>query len=311
MRWIVVLLAVCSCFVQSPCVDGQEPVPILTLRFASAERSKPRLVELASRLASESGDGVVLTCDPSTKAYAVSQSEEELPDGNLGELVLSANEWRFADPDAFEPGSMNGLLGAVGVADARTIRVVVDEPGDRFVIRWDRREEDPDANLVHEQLIASRIEGDDPSFERWAIEEIGIGRFIAGACRVGVAIEDGQRTPSDIAFGTSWLSGRNALLHSLDRSTAGAEIVITDNLRSAVVFRFDPAIKATSLRRASLRVVPEGIPEVEIHGKVAQPKFAVAQGKSGAVVVLAPTQGDLDDVLESMGLQPLSGGDGP
>lgn len=311
MRWIVVLLAVCSCFVLTPCVDGQEPVPILTLRFASAERTKPRLVELASRLASESGDGVGLTCDPATTSYTVSQSEEELHDGNLAELVLSVNEWRLADPDAFEPGPMNGLLGAVGVADARTIRVVVDEPGDRFVIRWDRREEDPDANFVHEQLIANRIDEDDSNLERWAIEEIGIGRFIAGACRVGFAIEEGQRTPSDIAFGTSWLSGRNALLHSLDRSTAGAEIVITDDLRSAVVFRFDPAIKATSLQRASLRVVPEGIPEVEIHGKVAKPKFAVAEGDSGAVVVLAPTQGDLDDVLEAMGLQTQSGGDGP
>ncbi|MCA9272666.1 MAG: hypothetical protein KDA31_06445 [Phycisphaerales bacterium] len=303
MRWIAVLVGLLTGTAQ-----GQDLLPILSVRLAQNESQRSRLVELIGRITSDSSKSLEIDIDEITGEYIVGATLE--PASRSAEIQVSVNAWRSVDPDAFEPGPMNALLGAFGLADARTIRVHIDESGDRLVARWDRRRDDPATTPVHETELAIRLV-DESAVEHWRVEGLGVGRFIVGALRAGLAIEEGERSPSDRAFAEGWLRSRSTLLNSLERASVGTEVVITQDLHSAFVFRFDPAIKVESLGRASLRIVPNGIPPVMIRDRALAPEFAVAQAESGAVVVIAPTRADLDGVLDALDLEAISGGDGP
>ena len=300
MRWIAVIAGVLTGL-----AFGQEPTPILTVQVAKAPEStdqlveQPRLVEFIGRLAS--GQGMTLIYDPGGDSYTT-KPEPDQPTG-LAAIELDANAWRGVDPDVFVPGPMNALLGAIGLADVRKVVVVVDGEGERVIARWDRRQEDPRTTPLHERLLATKSDESTSKAEVWEVEGLGIGRFVVGALQAGLALEEGERKPSDWAFGDFWLRGRSTLLNSLERASLGAQIVITSDLRPGVVFRFDRAIKAESIERASLRIVPNGIPGVTIHGRTLTPEFVVASDERGAAVVIAPTRADLEGVLDALGLE--------
>ncbi len=290
---------------------AQEAVRVASVRIAEEAETRTRLAELMVRLSAGSGRGLVFEFDPSTGAYQTDSRVDPPSDRAQAEIVFDLNAWRSADPDAFEPGPMNAFAGSFGLADARTIDLTIDASGNAFAIRWDRRKEDPEATPRHELVLAERASSEADSCEVWRIEGLGLGMFTAWACRAGLAIEPGERTPSDWAFGDFWLRGRSTLMRSLDRSTVRTELAITGDLRSGLVFRFDPAVKAESLVRASARIVPSGIPSLTIRGRSVLVQYAVARSESGAVVVVAPTGADLEGVLASLRLEAISGGDGP
>ncbi len=316
MRWIVVLAGILTGLAY-----GQEPV--LRVQVAATgpddapQAERVRLVEYVCRLTSD--EGMTLVHDPAKGAYRTEPDPQQPEQPDQALLVeLDANAWRRADPDAFVPGPMNVLLGVFGLADVRRVAVVVDGEGEQVVARWDRRPEDPRTTPMHERVVATRLDGEGgETAEVWRIEGLGIGRFVVGALRSGLAVEEGERKQSDRAFGDFWLRGRSTLLNSLERASTGAELVITEDLRAGVVFRFDRAVKARSLQRASLRIVPAGVPTVTVLGMEITPAFTVAMDASGAaVVVVAPTEQDLAGVLDAMAFEAIggeagSGGDGP
>jgi len=290
---------------------AQEAVRVVSVRIADEAETRTRLAELMVILSAGSGRGLVFEFDPSTGAYQTDSRVDPPGDRAQAEITFDLNAWRSADPDAFEPGPMNAVAGSFGLADARTIDLTIDASGNAFAIRWDRRKEDPEATPRHELVLAERASSEADSCEVWRIERLGIGMFTAWACRAGLALEPGERSPSDWAIGDFWLRGRSTLLRSLNRSTVRTELAITEDLRSGLVFRFDPAVKAESLVRASARIVPSGIPSLLIRDKNVLAQYAVAKDDSGAVVVVAPTEADLAGVLSALGLETVSGGDGP
>lgn len=255
----------------------------------------------------EEGEG--FWYDPVGRSYGLDDREPEAYPGAWAVARVELNSWRRADPDAFVPGPMNALFGAFGLADAREVSVRVTREG-LVVARWDRRSEDPARAPMREEVVA-RLETDPSGCEVWTFGPMGIGAFVARAVHAGLAIEEGERSPSDWAFAGAWVRGRSELLRSLSRSTTRSAAVITPGLEAALVFWFDPAVKATSLERAAARVVPDGIPEVLVGGKSIRPAYAVAEGGGGAAVVMAPTRRDLDGVIAAMGLRRVSGGDRP
>lgn len=290
---------------------AQDSVRIASVRIAEEAETRTRLAELMGRLSADSGRGVAFVFDPLTGAYKADSRVEPPGERAQAEIVLDLNAWRSADPDAFEPGVMNAFAGSFGLADARRVELVMDLPGETLRVRWDRRKENPESTPRHELVLAARASSEADPCEVWRVEGLGIGMFTAWACRAGLAIEPGERRPSDWAFGDFWLRGRSTLLRSLDRSTVRTDLVITEDLRSGLVFRFDPAVKAESLVRASARIVPSGIPSLLIRDKNVLAQYAVAQDDSGAVVVVAPTEADLAGVLSALGLEAVSGRDGP
>lgn len=293
------------------CVWGQAERSVVSVRLSDEAAERPRLVELLARLVPSSEAGVVYTFDPGTGSYATGAEAEPLEPGHGVEVRVDANAWRRLDPDQFEPGPMNAFLGAVGLADAREILLSVDSAGDRLSIRWDRRREDPATTPPHELVLATKDLDGESEVERWEIEGLGIGAFVAGVFRIGLAIEPGEQKPNDRMFADNWLRGRGTLLSALDRATSRTEVVITQDLRSGLAFRFESAIRIVSVRNASRRIAPDGIAAIVIRGERIEPVYAIAEDSSGVVVLVAPTQSDLDGVMEALGLEADSGGDGP
>lgn len=268
-----------------------------------------RLVEMVSRAAGiGAGGGGVRHVLDSSGAFTAEPDGERPPEGTLALVRLDVNGWRRADPDRFEPGPMNALLGAFGVADARRIRIAVS--GERIVARWERRRDDPATGPRPEQVLAHRTEVG--KSEVWVIQGLGLGGFIAGAAQAGLALEPGERSPSDRAFADAWLRGRGELLRSLDRAAVRTELVITPDLLVGLAFRFDPAVRAESLTRSSLRIAPEGVSAVHVAGRVLRPAFRVAMTQEGAVVVVSPSERDAEGVVRAIGgEEETSGRDGP
>lgn len=301
MRWLAfVVLSMASL------AGGQEGTTIARLSLAEDRSDASRLVEFLSRA---SGDGAGLEWVIGTdREYASQPAREPAADGALAEFRVDLNVWRGRDPDRFEPGPMNALLGAFGVADARWVDV--DVSADRVVARWERRQDDPSQVPAMEIVIAERTERE--GLEVWAIEGLGIGGFVGGAFRAGLALEPGERAPSDWTFGDAWLRGRAELLRSLDRATARTELIVTDHLHTAVVFWFDPAIRAASLERSALRIVPEeGAPEIRVLGRSVRPVFEVVETAGGAAVVMSVGEADVSAVARAIAGGGASGGDGP
>lgn len=288
---------------------AQEPTTVARLWVAGEGEGRPRLVQVLGGLTSASADGVSYWYDPGREAYGLSDGEGAADPDTWAGARLDLNAWRRADPGAFVPGAMNGLLGVFGLSDARVVSLRLVREGS-LVVGWDRRSEDPRTDPSHDVVVARRA-ADDSGCEVWEFGPIGIGAFVAGAVGAGLAIEEGERAPSDWAFADAWVRGRSELLRSLSRSTTRSALVITPTLETALVFWFDPAVKAASLERAAARIVPAGIPEVMVRGRSFHPAHAAAEGEDGAVVVLAPTQRDLDGVIGALGLRRYSGGDRP
>lgn len=288
---------------------AQQPVPVASLWAKADEADRPWLVHLLDGLTPDTDVGVVCWYDPVGRSYGLDDLAPEPDPGAWAGARVELNAWRRADPGAFVPGPMNAIFGAFGLADAREVSVRVTREGS-VIARWVRRSEDPERAPLREEVIA-RLESDPSGCEVWVFGPAGIGAFVAGAVRAGLAIEEGERSPSDWAFVGAWVRGRSELLRSLSRSTTRSAAVITPGLEAALVFWFDPAVKAASLERAAARIVPGGIPEVIVRGRSVRPAYAVAEGESGAAVVLAPTQRDLEGVIAALGLRRYSGGDRP
>lgn len=301
MRWLALILLGAACV-----ASGQEPMPVATVRVHEEARADSRLVELLWRIVGGEGDSGVL-CVDAVGVYSFENGPEGLDDRAPVFVSLALNEWRRADPDLFVPGAMNALLGVIGVADARYIKVTV--VGDRIEAGWERRQDDPRVTAPGERVVAIRTASGET--EVWAIEGVGVGGFIAGAFRAGLALEEGERTPSDRAYADAWLRGRNDLLRSLERSTVRTELVFTRDLHAGLVFRFDPAIKPQSLLRSSARIAPEGLVEIGVAGRRILPAFEIATIEGAAVVVVAPSEEDASEVIRAIGGERVSGGDGP
>ncbi len=306
MRWVVLGLTLWM-----GSALGQESVPIAQIRFVEQDATQTRLSRLIGRLARVPGAGSEIVFDPSAGTYT-SVGDIEPPKGDRQiSIEIDVNAWRGVVPDAFEPGPMNAILGVVGIADARAIVLSIDKGGRSLTASWDRRREDPATAPMYDRVLASRNEQGSELCEVWRFDGLGLGMFITGAYRSGLALEPGQRAPSDWAMWDFWLRARSSLLRSLDSSTVRAELAITADLRSALVFRFDPAVKPESLERAASRIVPDGVAAITIGGRSVSPQYVIAQDGDVAVVVVAPTRSDLEGVLSALGLSEFSGRDGP
>lgn len=223
---------------------------------------------------------------------AVGLGAERLAEEALIELELNA--WRSESPDDFVPGPMNGILGSVGLADARTIHVAIQ--GDDLTINWERRMQ---AEGLQTIVLAKRKEVLNTSLEEWEFLGIGPGLVARALARMWFATDHSGNTLSSWTRFDRYARGRSSLIASLDRACDYVSFAVTEDGAVGVVFEFDSAVSLLSLMRAIDRVVPtEGawtktamgsyrvFGEIAVRGYAYEPVAVVGQIRKKPAVVL-------------------------
>ena len=227
-------------------------------------------------------------------------------------LAVDVNAWRRAGPDDFEPGPMNAVLGAVGLADARTIRLIVKD-GTDLLAMWDRRKDDGiERHAVVARLDPSRS---DSTHERWVLQGVGLDWCIRAASRITIELNDDESTETSWQRYGRYIRARSTLVSSLSRATERLSLCVTEGLRYAFVLEFDRSIKLGSLQRAADRLVVENgswesqgqwisrvMPRVRVRGVELAPAVCIGRVGEKSIVVAALSTEDAHAVVESLSL---------
>ncbi|RNC81511.1 MAG: hypothetical protein ED559_06885 [Phycisphaera sp.] len=166
-------------------------------------------------------------------------------------IEFDLNTWRSAAPDDFVPGPMNDILGAVGLADARTLGVFI--LGDELRILWDRRMRAEGKQVF---VIASRQSAVGIGYEEWILAGVKPGRIVRALARMWFAIDQSDHSVSSWAGFDRYARSRSSLLASVDRACDSVSLVVTGDGVLGLVIEFERGVKLESLARAVDHVVP-------------------------------------------------------
>lgn len=223
---------------------------------------------------------------------AVGLGAEESAEGALIEIDLNA--WRSASPDDFVPGPLNDILGALGLADARTL--VVFFQNDELMIRWNRRMRDEGEQSLG---IASRDAETDTRYEEWDLAGVKPGRIVRAIARIWFAINQSELDESSWVRIDQYARSRSSLLASVDRACEAESFVVTTEGAVGLVFEFERGVKLASLMRAIDRVAPREpvwtetatrnhrvLGAISIRGNEFEPAVVVGRVSEKSVVVI-------------------------
>jgi hypothetical protein len=215
-------------------------------------------------------------------------------------LSIHVNEWRRLHPDSFVPGPVNGVLGAVGLADARTIFLIVEEGklGPELIASWNRRKDD---GSDHRVVVAScTLHDSNSGIERWEFKGIGFDWYMRAAARIWYEIDDSDPTRTKWQLYDRYIRARSTLVASLARATERISLCITPELEYALVIQFEAVIKPDSVRRAVDRFIGNGenwntdeqwawrlLPSITLDHAELRPEIRVGIVDSKPAIVLA------------------------
>ncbi|PHQ82948.1 MAG: hypothetical protein COB69_00015 [Phycisphaera sp.] len=224
-------------------------------------------------------------------------------------LAVNVNAWRRASPDDFVPGPMNAVLGALGLADARTIRIVVQDG--ELGAKWERRKDDGAQQRVVVAKLEPTSSAKDP--ERWVLQGVGLDWCIRAASRITIELDDDESSATSWQRYDLYIRARSTLVRSLARATERISLCVTEDLEYAIVVEFERVIKPGSLRRAVDRLVAKNgiwdsqeewvsreLPRITVRGAEFVPAVRVGRVGEKAVVVVAMSEADAQAVADSL-----------
>lgn len=242
----------------------------------------------------------------SQPAGVVSQEAEEA--GEDTTYVVDLRAWRRLSPDDFIPGALDPFLGGLGLADANTLRLTVHENGGGISIQWDQRREPGRMQTLE---IAKGRSAAHANATMWEIHGSGLDTLLAALIRAGFESggEEGARSQSDRA-----LIARKSILQALDEACVDFVLVRTEEGRCGLVARFQPAVRALSVRSALERIfkgTPTRIDDdggfsmtlgpYSISGREYAPVIDLLDHASGPALVIALTTEDAEGVARAWG----------
>lgn len=242
----------------------------------------------------------------SQPAGVISQETEEAREDTT--YVVDLRAWRRLSPDDFIPGALDPFLGGLGLADANTLRLTVHENGGGISIEWDQRREPGRMQMIQ---IAKERSATHADTAMWEIHGRGLDTLLSALIRTGLESggEEGARSQSDRA-----LIARKSILQALGEACEDFVLVRTEDGRWGLVARFQPAVRALSVRSALERVfkgTPSRIDDdggfsmtlgpYSISGRESAPVIDLLDHASGPALVIALTTEDAEGVARAWG----------
>ena len=311
IRLVLVLLLAASAFV----AQSQDVVEIIRVeRPLQAQTSlEGALGELAELVWLDESPQDTLVIRASAGSGYTYESEASAEGDHTEAVSIDVNTWRSLRPDDFVPGPANGVLGAVGLADARSITLSFE--GDaverEFVVQWDRRKDD---GVLQRHTVANVVQRDsDSDLEVWELQEISLDWCLRAVARIGIELTDSDTDISSWQRYDRYTRARSSLIRSLSRATTRIAVGVTTDGQIAGIVEFDSAIKPHSVQRAVDRLVLVGdewlieegfknrtLPGWSFREQRVVPFVCVGQSDEGVVVVIATSVEGAGAVLSSM-----------
>lgn len=291
-----------------------QPVEVLSITLSNDEefRLGHVILEECSELTGASQNSLSLTVkvDPEGRYFTEQTSRDQAV--LESSMYIDLNAWRRTHPDVFEPGPLNGLFGALGLADARSITTSIDaERDDRsLVIEWDRRKDDGVTQRVE---FAKLSESSADSIEWWDVHGVGLEWCIRAVARIGFEISEPDPAASKYQRFDRYTRARSTLIRSLARAEQGMSLCITEEHELAVVVEFESVIKTGSIQKALDRLLVDDakwlldgewsvrqVPALVVGAAEFAPELVVGQVGSTPVLIASLRQGQAQAVAGAM-----------
>lgn len=251
---------------------------------------------------------LLLFSGPSLSQPAGVISKETGDAGERTTYVVDLREWRRLSPDDFIPGALDPFLGGLGLADANTLRLTLHEKGGGISIEWDRRRAPGRMQTID---IAKGRSVAPANATMWEIHGSGLDTLLSALIRTGFEAggEESARSQSERA-----LRARKNILQALGEACEEFVLVRTEEGRWGLAARFQPAVRALSVRSALERVFKGTPAQIEdddafrmtlgpylISGWEYAPVIDLLDRESGPVLIMALSSDDAEDVARVWG----------
>lgn len=294
--------------------QARQAVEILSITLSNDEefRLGHVILEECSELAgaSQKSSSLTVRVDPEGRYFSEQKSRDQAV--LESSMYIDLNAWRRTHPDAFMPGPLNGLFGALGLADARSITTSIDaEQDDRsLVIEWDRRKDDGVTQRVE---FAKLIESSADSIEWWDVHGVGLEWCVRAVARIGFEISEPDPAASKHQRFDRYTRARSTLIRSLARAEQGMSLCITEEHDLAAVIEFESVIKTGSIQKALDRLLVDDakwlldgewsvrqVPALVVGAAEFAPELVVGQVGSTPVLIASLRQGQAQAVAGAM-----------